>query len=162
PATGVAVYDSYQQGGWNVYGGTSAASPIIASVFADAGTPVANTYPSSYPYAAASHRNDVTAGNNGKCTPTYLCNACPRLDGPTGLGTPNGLAAFTTGPHGTVTGTVTDSSTNAPVVGATVTIGDSSSITDASGQYNASVPVGTYNATASDYGYASKTINGVA
>ncbi|MCQ4085210.1 hypothetical protein NGB36_32795, partial [Streptomyces sp. RB6PN25] len=33
PATGVAVYDTYNNnGGWNVYGGTSASSPIIASV----------------------------------------------------------------------------------------------------------------------------------
>lgn len=55
PLTGVAVYDTYQDSGWGVFGGTSASSPIIASVFADSGTPVANTYPSSYPYANASH-----------------------------------------------------------------------------------------------------------
>src|SRR4029079_2348479 len=41
PETGVAVYNTYQAGGWAVYGGTSAASPIIAAVFANAGTPVA-------------------------------------------------------------------------------------------------------------------------
>ncbi|MFH7813414.1 hypothetical protein ACH0C8_16005, partial [Acetobacter lovaniensis] len=75
PLTGVAVYDTYQDSGWGVFGGTSASSPIIASVFADAGTPVASTYPSSYPYANASHLNDVTTGNNGTCSPTYLCTA---------------------------------------------------------------------------------------
>ena len=31
PGTGVAVYDTYGQGGWFVVGGTSASSPIIAS-----------------------------------------------------------------------------------------------------------------------------------
>ena len=40
PTTGVAVYDTYQAGGWQVFGGTSVASPIIASVYADAGAPV--------------------------------------------------------------------------------------------------------------------------
>jgi subtilase family serine protease len=34
PNTGVAIYDSYDQNGWLEVGGTSAASPIIASVFA--------------------------------------------------------------------------------------------------------------------------------
>ncbi|MGI8881407.1 MAG: S53 family peptidase, partial [Jatrophihabitans sp.] len=34
PNTGVAVYDTYGASGWQVYGGTSASSPIIASVYA--------------------------------------------------------------------------------------------------------------------------------
>ncbi|MFJ8310405.1 MULTISPECIES: putative Ig domain-containing protein [unclassified Streptomyces] len=97
PATGLAVYDSYQASGWNVYGGTSASSPIIASVYALAGTPAANTNPASYPYAHASSLNDVTSGANGSCSPSYLCTAGPGYDGPTGLGTPNGTAAFTGG-----------------------------------------------------------------
>ncbi|MGW3635433.1 carboxypeptidase regulatory-like domain-containing protein [Streptomyces sp. NPDC005122] len=161
PATGVSVYDSYQQGGWNVYGGTSASAPIIAGVYANAGTPLKGTYPASYPYAKASRLNDVTAGGNGTCAPAYLCTAGAGYDGPTGLGTPNGLTAFTTGPHGTVTGTVTDASTKAPVAGATVTIGETSALTDASGRYSASVAVGTYDATVSGYGYAKKTVGGV-
>ncbi len=44
PNTGVAVYDSYAyQGtsGWLVFGGTSVASPVIASVYALAGNPSA-------------------------------------------------------------------------------------------------------------------------
>ncbi|MFI6686730.1 putative Ig domain-containing protein [Streptomyces sp. NPDC050485] len=97
PATGLAVYDSYQATGWNVYGGTSASSPIIAGVYALAGTPAANTNPASYPYAHASSLNDVTSGANGSCSPSYLCTAGPGYDGPTGLGTPNGTAAFTGG-----------------------------------------------------------------
>ena len=51
PVTGVAVYDSYQASGWQVYGGTSVSSPLIAGVYADAGTPSPGTYPNSYPYA---------------------------------------------------------------------------------------------------------------
>ncbi|MFG3281923.1 putative Ig domain-containing protein [Streptomyces sp. NPDC048111] len=97
PATGLAVYDSYQASGWNVYGGTSASSPIIASVYALAGTPAAGTNPASYPYAHTSSLNDVTSGANGSCSPAYLCKAAAGYDGPTGLGTPNGTAAFTGG-----------------------------------------------------------------
>ncbi|WP_374228738.1 peptidase S8 [Streptomyces sp. ET3-23] len=95
PATGVAVYQTYGGSGWSVYGGTSAASPIIASVYADAGTPSAGSYPSSFPYAHTGSLNDVTSGSTTTCSPSYLCTAGPGFDGPTGLGTPNGLAAFT-------------------------------------------------------------------
>jgi N-acetylneuraminic acid mutarotase len=164
PATGVATYDSYGAfggAGWGVSGGTSVASPIITGVYADAGTPVAGTYPASYPYAGASQLNDVTTGSNSGCTPSYLCTGGSGYDGPTGLGTPNGVTAFTTGPHGTVTGTVTDSSTNAPIAAAMVTVGGLTAITDASGHYSANVPVGTYGATASDSNYRSKTVSGI-
>ncbi|MEZ0067285.1 subtilase family serine protease [Streptacidiphilus sp. MAP12-20] len=97
PATGVAVYDSYQATGWNVYGGTSASSPIIAGVYADAGTPGSSDYPAKYPYQHTSSLNDVTSGNNGSCSPAYLCTAEVGYDGPTGWGTPNGVAAFKAG-----------------------------------------------------------------
>ena len=65
PNTGVAVYDTFSQGGWLEVGGTSASSPIIASVFALAGTPAAGTYPSSYPYSHTANLFDVTSGSNG-------------------------------------------------------------------------------------------------
>ncbi|MEE4417758.1 S53 family peptidase [Streptomyces bugieae] len=94
PAHGVAVYDSYQKGGWGVYGGTSAATPVIAGVYADSGTPAAGSNPASYPYAHPDALNDVTAGNNGTCSPAYFCTAQEGYDGPTGLGSPNGTAAF--------------------------------------------------------------------
>ncbi|MFJ4784165.1 peptidase S8 [Streptomyces sp. NPDC088794] len=98
PATGVSVYDSYGiTAGWYTFGGTSASSPIIAGVYALAGTPSTSSYPASFPYAKAgtSALNDVTSGNNGTCTTTYLCTAQSGYDGPTGLGTPEGVSAFT-------------------------------------------------------------------
>ncbi|MEV4612440.1 putative Ig domain-containing protein [Kitasatospora sp. NPDC049258] len=97
PATGVAVYQTYGGSGWNVYGGTSASAPIIAAVYALAGTPGAGSNPASYPYAHTSSLYDVTGGANGSCSPSYLCTAAAGYDGPTGLGTPNGTAAFTSG-----------------------------------------------------------------
>ncbi|WP_030901965.1 S53 family peptidase [Streptomyces sp. NRRL F-5126] len=95
PATGLATYDSYQAGGWQVVGGTSASSPIIAAVYALAGAPGSADTPASYPYAHTSALNDVTSGSNGSCSTSYLCTAGQGYDGPTGLGTPNGTAAFT-------------------------------------------------------------------
>jgi hypothetical protein len=97
-----------------VFGGTSVAAPIIAATFALAGnTGVATGSTTtnvdrlnSYPYAAVAASsptwpaslNDVTTGKNkntcGGATKNYLCNAGPGYDGPTGLGTPNGVAAF--------------------------------------------------------------------
>jgi subtilase family serine protease len=95
PNTGVSVYDStsYQgSSGWLVYGGTSASSPIIASVYALSGNTAG--YPASYTWAHSSALNDVTTGSNGSCPTAIWCNAATGWDGPTGLGTPHGTAAF--------------------------------------------------------------------
>ncbi|GAC1356558.1 MAG: peptidase S8 [Ktedonobacteraceae bacterium] len=96
PNTGVSVYDSYSyqgQSGWLVFGGTSVASPIIASVYALAGNASIVTY-GSYPYSHTSNLNDVTSGSNGSCGGSYLCTAGTGYDGPTGNGTPNGSGGF--------------------------------------------------------------------
>ena len=96
PSTGVAVYNTTGDGGWEVYGGTSAAAPIIAATYALAGTPAATATPAAAPYLNSTGLNDVTSGSTGTCSPTVLCTAGTGWDGPTGLGTPNGVAAFTT------------------------------------------------------------------
>ena len=96
PNTGVAVYDSTAYEGyvgWQVYGGTSVASPIIASVYALAGN-TASVDNAALPYADPSALNDVTSGSDGSCSPSQLCTARVGWDGPTGLGTPNGVGAF--------------------------------------------------------------------
>ncbi len=95
PYTGVAVYYTFfddqgnEQGGWMVFGGTSAASPLTAGIFALTGhggeTP-------EFVYTNASIFNDVTAGSNGQCQGAYLCTAGEGYDGPTGNGTPDGMA----------------------------------------------------------------------
>jgi subtilase family serine protease len=96
PNTGVAVYDSlkYQgRSGWMVFGGTSASSPIVASVYALAGN-TAGMNDASYAYGHSGSLFDVTSGSNGSCGGSYLCTAIAGYDGPTGLGTPNGSGAF--------------------------------------------------------------------
>lgn len=96
PNTGVAVYDSTPSeggAGWEVVGGTSESSPIIASVFALAGN-ASTLNAASGLYANSAYLNDVVGGNTGSCTLAYECNAVTGYDGPTGLGTPNGIGAF--------------------------------------------------------------------
>jgi hypothetical protein len=93
PATGVAVYDTYGYPGWAVYGGTSVSSPIIASVYALRGSPGGST-PAYYQYADPHGLWDVTSGSNGSCSTTQWCQARAGWDGPTGIGTPDGVSAF--------------------------------------------------------------------
>src|SRR6185437_896703 len=59
PNTGVWVYDSYQGSGWAVFGGTSVAAPIIASVYALAGNAASVT--ASYGYSHRGALNDITS-----------------------------------------------------------------------------------------------------
>ncbi|QHA04973.1 hypothetical protein GQF42_18200 [Streptomyces broussonetiae] len=123
PATGVAVYDTYGGSGWAVYGGTSASSPIIASVYALAGTPGSGDYPAKYPYQHTGNLYDVTSGSNGSCSPSYFCTAGTGYDGPTGWGTPNGTAAFTSGGGtGGNTVTVTNPGSQSTTTGSSVSL----------------------------------------
>jgi hypothetical protein len=95
PNTGVAVYDSTAylgQSGWMVFGGTSVAAPLVAGVYGLAGN--ASSVDNNYPYSHSSSLNDVTSGSNGTCTTSQWCKARAGWDGPTGLGTPNGVGAF--------------------------------------------------------------------
>lgn len=129
PYTGVAVYDSVpslqeEASGevvnapleWWPIGGTSVASPIVASMFALAGGSHQVEYPAQtlYSHLGSSLLHDVTAGGNGACDNDYLncsgsmdplspldcgsealiCKAASGYDGPTGVGTPNGVGAF--------------------------------------------------------------------
>lgn len=165
PATGVAAYDSYlnaRSAGWQVFGGTSVATPIIASTYALAGAPQTGTNPASYPYLHNSGLNDITDGSDSLlgCSPSYLCTAGPGYDGPTGLGTPDGVSAFEPVSAGTVTGTVTGAGN--PLPGAAVSVGSYQTTTSSTGGYSLTVAAGTYDLTVQAFGYASKTMTGVA
>ena len=110
PATPLSVADSYKlprefskpEPGWTLVGGTSASSPLIAGTMA-----LANAHTRSFPgaealYVEASQNgtgalDDVVSGSNGSCG-TYLCNAGPGYDGPTGLGSPFGAPLAATPP----------------------------------------------------------------
>jgi hypothetical protein len=93
PSTG--AYVVYNGSAFQI-GGTSLAAPLIASIYAlggGVGTTLGNSVPySNYVYGTNLH--DVTTGSNGTCSPSYLCHGVSGYDGPTGLGTPKGTAAF--------------------------------------------------------------------
>jgi len=89
PATGVAVTIDGQ---WYTFGGTSAAAPIVAALFA-----LKNNFGDSagaYLWANRTSLHDVTLGSNGRCLTRSYCTTSPGYDGPTGWGTPFGTSAF--------------------------------------------------------------------
>jgi hypothetical protein len=106
---------------WCTIGGTSLASPLIAATFALAGGAGGVAYPAQTLYENAaktpSSVHDITVGSNGECASAFdegtgepscksaaeakagcssqpICLAGEGYDGPTGVGTPDGLAAF--------------------------------------------------------------------
>ncbi|SEF46270.1 Kelch motif-containing protein [Actinacidiphila yanglinensis] len=166
PSTGLAIYNSDTDSGWDVFGGTSLSAPLVASMYALAGTPVPGTNPANYPYDdpnRASDLNDVTQGSNGACTPSELCQSGTGWDGPTGLGTPHGVGALTTGPHGDIKGQVTDAGTGKPLSGVKVAVQEGGYVatTDADGDYDMAVPPGSYDLTATKYGYGDKGVTDI-
>jgi hypothetical protein len=94
-ADDIALYNT-ASGGWGTVNGTSASAPFIAGLYGRAGGKPA---PGSL-YRRADALFDITTGTNdpsgtgAKCGGDYLCTAQPGYDAPTGVGTPNGLAAF--------------------------------------------------------------------
>jgi hypothetical protein len=142
PYTGIVIRDSdspgkecqeeYEESGtlhtipeWCTYGGTSLASPIIASVYALAGGAGEVAYPAQTLYrslsAAPATLHDVKLGSNGfcgsafdeetglsscseateaaaSCSSALACLAAPGYDGPSGVGTPDGVSGFIASP----------------------------------------------------------------
>jgi len=93
PATPVAVFDTYLDSGWVRIGGTSVATPIVAGVYGLAANGAQLNAAASL-YAHSSGLFPVNGGSNGTCSPIYLCTAGFGYSGPTGLGSPHGIAAF--------------------------------------------------------------------
>ncbi len=120
PDPGVAVYDTTKDStgvkpGWRRLWGTSVGAPLIAAAYALAGGAHGVAYPAQTLYGDASRDtallHDVTSGTNGECarllgrgcTPEEQAAACagraicvagPGYDGPTGLGTLDGIGAL--------------------------------------------------------------------
>jgi hypothetical protein len=135
PYSGLAVYDTspeceslyeeedgeLQDVHWCTIGGTSLATPMIASTFALAGGAGGVAFPARTLYEAESRTpaalHDVSEGSNAECAKPFdsatglpacsssqeaqagcagqaICLAGAGYDGPTGVGTPDGIAAF--------------------------------------------------------------------
>jgi subtilase family serine protease len=104
PATGVAVFDTYTPFSetpynWISVGGTSASSPFIGGLYARGGHTSQVMGPNTLYAAAKGAFADVTLGQNAPphgcaASAPALCVSAKGWDGPTGIGTPNGLAGF--------------------------------------------------------------------
>ncbi len=131
PYTGVAFYDSAtiveKKGGgygpidWGTVGGTSLATPLIASTFALVGGSGGVEYPAKTLYEnrvkSPASLHDIESGSNGECSKPFnyesglsgctaleeaqssckseaICLAGPGYDGPSGVGTPDGVGVF--------------------------------------------------------------------
>lgn len=124
--TGTECRGKFEGNRWCTYGGTSLASPIIAAVFALAGGANAVQYPASTLYATRANApgdlHDVTTGSNGECGAPFVeetglsscsaaaeaaascggalaCLTAAGYDGPSGVGTPDGVLGFVPGQH---------------------------------------------------------------
>lgn len=135
PYTGVAIYDSslWGEAGWITVGGTSVASPLIASTFALAGGSRGMAYPAEtlYSHLGSIGLHDITAGANGPCG--FLCEAVPGWNSPTGVGTPDGLSAFqpTSHAHRPLINTIEPE--DGPSVGGTTVTIHGANLADATG-----------------------------
>lgn len=121
PNSGAAVYDSTPysgQTGWWIVGGTSLASPIVASEYALSATSSSTPASLLYTNYSLTSFHDITSGSNGSCS-TIMCKAASGYDGPTGLGSLNGLLLFSATPTPTFTPTPTPVDTIPPTVAIT-------------------------------------------
>lgn len=106
PATGLAVYDSYAPSTheplkWAVIGGTSASAPFIGGLEGRAGHLSSTDGPRTLYRAPKTSYTDITTGAIGgqscadqRNVSVRMCRAGKGYDGPTGIGTPVGLALF--------------------------------------------------------------------
>jgi hypothetical protein len=106
PNTGVAVYDTYGESGWMVFGGTSASTQIVGAMYG-----LAAGGGAEQPSPAGLYRGagvvPVTSGSDGSCGGTYLCQAgtgqlSSGYAGPVGVGVPDGIGAFSAATSGTL------------------------------------------------------------
>jgi len=127
PNTGLDIDDD---GNWEVVGGTSLATPMIAAYYAITGV---NDATAQWAYTDSGLLNDITSGSNDgtySCAQNilYICNAGPGYDGPTGVGSISG-----------------DVTSGAPGVGGpSIPTGSANSYTEATRSDGATIAGGIY------------------
>jgi thermitase len=146
-APGVSVYSTMTNGGYWYMSGTSMASPHVAGLAALVFTTVSDT------------NGDGKLNDEVRSRIEATCDDI----GVTGIGHGRIDAARAVSsalvPPGTVSGQVTDAKDGSPVVGAAVTDGTRTTLTDALGSYSiGNVSPGSYQVTASKDGYQSSSL----
>ncbi len=118
PGTGLYIIDNNN---WELFGGTSLATPLVAAF--EAVTGITTTTP-QWPYTDSATLNDPASGSTGSCAAniSYICNGRTGYDGPTGAGSISG--AIVNGAPGIAGPALTGHySSNLSYTGATLTGG---------------------------------------
>jgi hypothetical protein len=159
-APGVAVRSSVPGDGYDLFDGTSMASPHVAGTVALMWS------------AAPSLQGDIALtrqllDDTAVDAEDLSCGGTTDDNNVFGEGRLDAFAAVDAsprGPTGTLAGTVTDQSTGSPIEGAAVHVvgpTDRTTFSGADGSYSIVLPVGAYDVTASHFGYVSETATGV-
>jgi len=158
-APGVDVRSSVPGGGYESFQGTSMASPHVAATVAL----IWSVAPSMLGQIESTRQ---LLDNTAVDTEDLQCGGTLDDNNVWGEGRLDAFLAVDRSDRvaGTLTGIVTDASTNSPIQGAAVrALGptDRTTFTGADGRYRIVLPVGTYDVTASRFGYLSETATGV-
>ena len=159
-APGVNVRSSVPTNSYAAFNGTSMASPHVAGTVALMWS------------AAPAIERDIDAtrallDSTAVDTSDLTCGGTAADNNVWGEGKLDAFAAVDNsprGPTGTLTGTVTNAGDGTPISGATVHASgpaERTTTTNAAGVYSLTAPVGTYDVTASAFGFATETATGV-
>ncbi|HEY0638232.1 MAG TPA: S8 family serine peptidase [Pseudonocardiaceae bacterium] len=155
-APGVNVRSAINGGGYGAFSGTSMASPhtagAVALMWSAAPTLIGDlAQTSTLLNQTAVDTSDLTCGGTAGNNNVW---------GEGKLDALNAVTQSPRGPTGILAGRVTNAGTGAGISGATVTLTgpvNRTVTTDATGNYSATLPIGSYTATAAAYAYNSQT-----
>ncbi|MEU4267409.1 S8 family serine peptidase [Streptomyces sp. NPDC026092] len=155
-APGVDVRSTWPGSGYRAISGTSMATPHVAGA-------VALLWSSAPSLIGNIDATRAALNTTARDVDDTHCGGTAGANNVWGEGKLDILAAVDRAPHSaaTVTGTVTDRATGAPLAGVTLTAragdGRRSVTTDASGAYRLTLAAGTYSLSATGYGYRPAT-----
>lgn len=160
-APGVDVRSTWPGSGYQVLGGTSMATPHVAGA-------VALLWSAAPSLIGDIEGTRALLDQGARDVDDTHCGGTAGMNNVWGEGKLDILASVDLAPHtaATLTGTVTDKDTGAPLRGVTVTAtspatGARTVLTGVDGSYRLTLAAGTYDLTLSGYGYAPTTVAGL-